>query len=362
MNPHVTASMRMHYPLNKVELWWRDHQEWIESCGYLLRPRYRVGWERPTNREETMRSTSWVMDATRLADGVVVALKLISLDDLTVSGEERIMLLLNSEPLASHPDNPCPKLYDILTVPGDDNQKLLVLPFLRRFDSPPFETVGEVMDFCRQALHGLRFLHEHDIAHRDPHYMNIMLDPTSMYPNGFYTGHPSYDCYAADLSIRAQVFTRTQRPSRYYWIDYGLADVFRSDRADLRVPYVRGGDKDIPETRKGLTRADPFAADVWWVGNLIQTQLLERYSGLESLAPLVASMCRESPEDRPTMVAATVHFDKILMQCSSWRLRSLTVRRKHLLARFLQGLPPYILHTVSYLLTRKPALPSARSV
>ncbi|KAJ7501772.1 hypothetical protein B0H11DRAFT_1991047 [Mycena galericulata] len=351
----------MQYPLNKIELWWRDHQEWLQSCGYMLRSRYRVGWERPTNREETIRSTSWVMDATRVTDGVVVALKLITLYDSTASGEERIVLLLNSEPLASHPDNPCPKLYDILNVPDNKHQKLLVLPFLRRFDSPPFETVGEVMDFCRQALHGLRFLHEHDIAHRDTHYMNIMLDPTNMYPNGFYAGNPNYDHRGADFSRQTHAYTRTQRPSRYYWIDYGLSDVFHcSDRGHLRVPYVRGGDKDIPETQKGFTKADPFATDVWWVGNLIQTHLIQRYSGLEILKPLVAAMCRERPEDRATIVAATAHFEDILAQCSSWRLRSLTVRRKDQLGRFLESLPAYLLHTVSYLLTRKPALPSVR--
>ncbi|KAJ7498316.1 hypothetical protein B0H11DRAFT_818885 [Mycena galericulata] len=46
----------MEDPLNSIELWWRDHQEWIESCGYLLRPRFRPGWEGPTN-EETVGST-----------------------------------------------------------------------------------------------------------------------------------------------------------------------------------------------------------------------------------------------------------------------------------------------------------------
>lgn len=27
-----------------IELWWRDHQEWLAEKGYLLRPRYKPGW------------------------------------------------------------------------------------------------------------------------------------------------------------------------------------------------------------------------------------------------------------------------------------------------------------------------------
>ncbi|KAJ7764106.1 hypothetical protein DFH07DRAFT_939135 [Mycena maculata] len=347
------------YELDRVEVWWRDHQEWLETCGYLLRPRYRRGWERPSNREEELSRTSWVMDATRV-DGFLVALKRISPSHVTESGEERIMQLLNSEPLASHPDNPCPTLYAVLTVPGDGNMKILVLPYLRRFDSPPFETIGEVIDFCRQALRGLRFLHEHHIAHRDPHSMNIMLDPKNMYPSGFYTGSAHYAHRTRDFSARAKNFTRTQRPSRYYWIDYGLS--VTSSSLDALLPYVRGGDKDIPETRENVRKANPFAADVWWMGNLIQKHLIQRYSGLESLEPLVATMCQNRPEDRPTMAEATAHFDDILARLSSWRLRSLTVRRKNLLWRFLDGMPAYIAHTVTYLLTRVPALPSAPAV
>jgi hypothetical protein len=30
--------------LDEHELWWRDHQKWLQECGYMLRPRYRPGW------------------------------------------------------------------------------------------------------------------------------------------------------------------------------------------------------------------------------------------------------------------------------------------------------------------------------
>lgn len=30
--------------LNSSEIFWRDHQKWLESCGYMLRPRYKPDW------------------------------------------------------------------------------------------------------------------------------------------------------------------------------------------------------------------------------------------------------------------------------------------------------------------------------
>jgi hypothetical protein len=30
--------------LSHTEEFWRDHQKWLQDCGYLLRPRYLPGW------------------------------------------------------------------------------------------------------------------------------------------------------------------------------------------------------------------------------------------------------------------------------------------------------------------------------
>ena len=30
--------------LDELELFWRDHQKWLQDRGYLLRPRYRPDW------------------------------------------------------------------------------------------------------------------------------------------------------------------------------------------------------------------------------------------------------------------------------------------------------------------------------
>lgn len=35
---------RLKSKLSPAEIWWRDHQLWLQKKGYMLRPRYRPGW------------------------------------------------------------------------------------------------------------------------------------------------------------------------------------------------------------------------------------------------------------------------------------------------------------------------------
>jgi hypothetical protein len=43
-------------------------------------------------------------------------------------------------------------IYEFLKVPGDDDKVILVMPLLRGWDRPEFETVGEGVDFFRQLF------------------------------------------------------------------------------------------------------------------------------------------------------------------------------------------------------------------
>lgn len=66
--------------------------------------------------------------------------------------ETRIGTLFSREPLASDPKNHCVPIYDILTVPDMDDRVILVMPLLRRYDDPPFQTIGETIDLFSQLL------------------------------------------------------------------------------------------------------------------------------------------------------------------------------------------------------------------
>lgn len=59
-----------------------------------------------------------------------------------------------SQFLTSLPDvqNHCVPIYDVLPDPFNSGRSLLVMPFLRPFNDPPFYMAGEVIDFVDQTL------------------------------------------------------------------------------------------------------------------------------------------------------------------------------------------------------------------
>ena len=65
--------------------------------------------------------------------------------------EVDIGLYFSSESLASHPENHCIPFYEILSL--DDNETaIVVMPLLRSYANPPFDTFGEVVECFRQLF------------------------------------------------------------------------------------------------------------------------------------------------------------------------------------------------------------------
>jgi hypothetical protein len=114
---------------------------------------------------------------------------------------------------------------------------------------------------------------------RDSTANNIMFDPSEMYPQGF---HPTQIDRRRDFKARAKRYTRTQRPPRYYLIDFGLSRQYLSRRA-LDVP-LRGGDKSAPEHRN-VTRCNPFYTDIYYLGNLVRQEFIKVKS---AVPPIIA--------------------------------------------------------------------------
>lgn len=169
--------------LSSVEHFWRDHYFWLKESGYVLRPRYVPGWsapwkgtkQYPRKFEESVMSpvraiyynrpfslfltfrtqSADVMDATRTSDGSYVVLKKTNpLDRSRLFGqmnETHIFQKVSSEPLASDPTNHCIRLVEVLRVP-DEESDLIVMPLLVQWDEYPFETIGEAVDFFSQIF------------------------------------------------------------------------------------------------------------------------------------------------------------------------------------------------------------------
>ncbi|KAJ3480768.1 hypothetical protein NLI96_g8119 [Meripilus lineatus] len=303
--------------LEKDEVFWMEHQQWLEEKGYMLRPRYRPGWVpswdinkrgRPYDAEDGI--STWhpyVLDATRISDNTMVMMKRMK-DPV----ENEIGMYFSTEPLASHPHNHCVPVYDVLRVTDLDNVVIAIMPLLRPFDDPWFES-------------GLQFMHRYNVSHGDCTLNNIMMDPRPTFPEMF---HPADISMSRDFKSKPKFYSRTSRPTKYLFIDFGLSLKFKPGQ-DHRALLARGGDKTVPEfVWVGLKkRHDPFPVDVYYLGNLIREEFLQKTKGLEFIKPLVADMVQDDPARRPTMDEVVSRFDTMIYSLSYWWLISRLVGR-----------------------------------
>ena len=218
--------------------------------------------------------------------------------------------LFSSEPLASNPKNRCAPFYDVLRIPDDEDGAILVMPLLYRTENPPFQTIGEVVEFFRQIFEVATFftitplVHVHPIlftgvatyaskSHRssvsyfqhllvwifhflgvsDCKYNNIMADPLRLYE---YPPHPFELFKRRDFSGEVKVCsTRTQTPIKYYLVDFGLSRRYDPEGGPpLELPRW-GGDNSVPEFLAVNTPCDPFPVDVYCLGNVIRQSFLK---------------------------------------------------------------------------------------
>lgn len=93
-------------------------------------------------------------------------LKRIEKNEFVSGTETEIACYVSLPALQDDLDNYCVCVLEVLRKSSDHSFDVLVLPLLRPFDSPRFETVGEGVDFFLQAFKGFQFLHHHRIAHR----------------------------------------------------------------------------------------------------------------------------------------------------------------------------------------------------
>ncbi|ESK93865.1 hypothetical protein Moror_13048 [Moniliophthora roreri MCA 2997] len=69
---------------------------------------------------------------------------------------------------------------------------------------------------------------------------------------------------------------RTRHPVKYYYIDFDLCERYDSASGPPRKMPIFGGDISVPEFRRHPDQScDPFAVDVYRIGNLIRMCIAE---------------------------------------------------------------------------------------
>ncbi|KAG6818246.1 hypothetical protein H0H93_006568 [Arthromyces matolae] len=319
-----------------AEIFWRDHYTFFKEHGYTLRRRYEPDW-----------SASWIdgskkmydcedgifplrgflIDATR-SDGTYVMLKKLDITDPATANELAIGQLFSSPELTTDSRNHCVPILDVIQPKNGSNFAFIVMPLLFPSDLAPFQTIGEVVEYMRQILEGVQYMHQLNVAHADCKWNNILGDLSPLYRH---PPHPFRSGKRRDFKGYTRVaFSRTARPVKYYLIDFGLSKVYQNNETRLMTPPW-GGDKSVPEHLiPNAPPCNPFLVDVYCIGNVIKQRFLDGNARLnfhpmqsfEFLRLLVSDMTNESPDERPSMDDAVVRFNALVGGLSPWTLRS----------------------------------------
>ncbi|KAI0724147.1 hypothetical protein C8Q72DRAFT_961689 [Fomitopsis betulina] len=257
--------------LAEYERSWTRRQPWLQSRGYMLRPRYRPGWipswrttgARRRDCEDSIFIGVYphVIDATRMSDGKLVMIKCVPTDGL----ELRIALFLGTPPLSEDPTNHCVPILDTFEDETNPRSSYIVMPLFRNFDDPPFENVEDVLEFGEQLLEvsmseitqcilhdvfqqGLAFMHKNGIAHRFSSYHSML------FPSGQGVAWP---------------LSRSHFHIQYYYIDFSISVYIPPDAHPKLAVGVFGRDQDPPELSDHIPY-DPFKLDIFILGNVLR--------------------------------------------------------------------------------------------
>ncbi|KZW02824.1 hypothetical protein EXIGLDRAFT_744343 [Exidia glandulosa HHB12029] len=369
MSTATSPLSKQEYMLGPFEYWWACNYNLIFERGYRLRDRYAPNaldsWlngimsddearrkgllDKPVSR--TCSSDELVttalqdddidlckgMDAQRVSDNGQVWIKRCSLKSPDDPPESVMELVINAMIKDENdPQNRFLPLLDHFVVHDetswefiDYNERFvcLVFPWVIPVDQHPWRIAAEAMDFVRQLLEGLSFLHRRRIAHRDIHRDNILMSPLPI----FYAGvNPLRNINVTALMddlIEKPYRDRIEVPASYWYIDLGLSSYFR-EGSPHQVSW-EGGVHKLPEVFGTTTPSveerlnppavlyDPFVGDVWQLGTTLRIFFGK---SIPSLNPLFRAMTDWDPSKRPTADQCLADFHVRTDRLPRWQL------------------------------------------
>ena len=104
---------------------------------------------------------------------------------------------------------------------------------------------------------------------------NIMMSTQEMHPEPYHVMAPYMN---RTLTARAKKpFTRTAKPPKYFIIDFGMSRRYSPDDPNPTETSPDGGDGTVPEFNNSVNPVphNPFAVDIYCMGNVIQEVILD---------------------------------------------------------------------------------------
>lgn len=109
------------------------------------------------------------------------------------------------------------------------------------------------------------------VVQSDITLLNVMMDPAPLYSD---IPHPIHSEMSYDFKRKVRQYTRTDHPTRYYYIDFGLSVKFAPGEETVS-PINIGGDRSVPEFENESGMYNPFQADIYTLGNLIREDFMK---------------------------------------------------------------------------------------
>ncbi|EJD43730.1 hypothetical protein AURDEDRAFT_114539 [Auricularia subglabra TFB-10046 SS5] len=283
----------------------RYQPDWVPSWTTLKGPR------RDTTYYEdgvsVMRHN--IIDAVRATDNRPVVLKMIEEEQ---DASELHAAYFSGPHCRDDPRNHCCPLLETLRLDGIyPGRVILVLPRFLPWNLWPFDQIGEALEFFDQIFEGMAFMHDQNFAHLDVGVNNIMMDGLHLLKEA---NHPIKPHRALHSPRDVRHFARHQSkaPIKYWFIDFDGSVRFESYAARHPVLRTRRADKTVPEeSSPDHGPCDPFALDIYCLGNLIREHCLEAYKNIEFMRPLVEEMVQVDPALRPTAADVAARFAAI---------------------------------------------------
>jgi hypothetical protein len=90
--------------------------------------------------------------------------------------------------------------------------------------------------------------------------------------------HPLVPSMNKDYTRPLKPRIRTNRPVRYYFIDFGESEQYDLEHEEPRIELGRagyGGDRSVPEFSTGAEYCNPFPVDVYRIGNFMRIKFID---------------------------------------------------------------------------------------